>query len=44
MKFLDPPITKEALYIGFIRKVNNADLAEKYAQTVQTFKAAAEYQ
>lgn len=43
LKFLDPPITKETLYIGFTRKRNHADLAEKFAKALQAFKTTAEY-
>lgn len=44
LKFLDPPITKETLYIGFTRKRNQTALAEEFAQALQAYKATAEYQ
>lgn len=43
LKFLDPPITKEPLYIGFARLRNHAHLAGGFAKTLQDFKTTAEY-
>lgn len=41
--FIDPPITKEMLYLGFSKQGKQFDLAEKFAKTLQAFKRTVEY-
>ena len=43
VKFLDPPIAREMLYLGFAKKGNHYSLAEKFAENLQAFKATTEY-
>ncbi len=44
IKFLDPHITKEMLYIGFSKTRNNGELSRKFSKTLQDFRTTAEYQ
>lgn len=43
IKFLDPPITEEMLYLGFTRKGNYHDLAQKFGEALQAYKTTIEY-
>lgn len=44
LKFLNPPITKEELYIGFTKKQNAKHIATRFAAMLGEFKTTAEYQ
>lgn len=44
IQFLEPPITKEILYLGFVKKRNTIQLAKRFAKSLQGFQKTAEYQ
>lgn len=44
IKFLDPPITQEMLYLGFTKSRPAITLAEKFAEALGRIKKRAEYQ
>lgn len=43
IKFLDPPITQETLYLGVVKARNENNRAEKLAKALQAFKTTASY-
>ncbi|BHH82481.1 substrate-binding periplasmic protein [Desulforhopalus sp. 52FAK] len=43
IKFLDPPITKETLYLGVVKARNENNRAEKLAKALQTYKTTPAY-
>lgn len=44
IQFFEPPITKEILYLGFVKKRNRDQLADRFAQALQKFQATATHQ
>lgn len=43
IRFLDPPITQEILYLGFVKKRNVSGVAEKFAHQLQLYKKTPSY-
>lgn len=43
IKFLDPPISEEMLYLGFAKMARKDALAEKFAKVLRAFKDTDEY-
>jgi len=44
IQFLEPPISKEVLYLGFVKKRNKTQLAERFAKSLQSFQTTDAHQ
>ncbi len=43
IRFLEPSITKETLYLGFVRKHSNEHFAQEFAEALSSFKESEAY-